>query len=1355
MNKKYSGYLFLTLFLSMISLQILQAKTHPIFKQLTTREGLSHNGVNTIVQDKMGYMWFGSLDGLNRFDGYNFKIYKSLPNDSNSISHNLVKSISLDKKGGMWIGTARGLNYFNMATNKFTRYYAGNKSGLSHDNIEMVYCDSRGRVWVATMGGGLNRFNENTNQFIQYRANENQSGNLSNDNVHWVFEDSKQRIWVGTEGGGVNLLNESNGAALFDYYQFEPKDGNYQALHCVRAIEEDDNGKIWVGTWGGGAAWLNEESGKFNYYRKRHSGITDGRVLTILSTSNGNLLLGTENGGLNQFIQSKQQFEQLGDADHLPFNLGSKNIKFIYEDQQQRIWIATSAAGVYSFQLGEPAISALSCDKLKSKDVYAIEKDDKRLWIGTNGGGLYYSNKPGGGFSDNNFQELVLESDMVHSLCVDQKQRLWAGTLGAGLYLIDWKDDKPYIQNFTIQGKASHSISYNDIRTLFCDSKGTIWVGTAGGGLDRIETDVNDKLVFYHYRYSKGNENALSNNDVRAIAEGKDGTIWVGTSLGLNRLNIKNNRFDIKKYFSGKNGISGNWINSLFADEKGLIWIGTDAGLNCLNPTTDSIKVYTEKDGLANNVVRSIRADLEGNIWISTVNGLSLLNPQLEQFYNFNEQDGLLGNEFNTNAVKQLNNGIILLGNTKGVNQLNPADALKINKVNGLHISNFKLFNQSVHAGEVVNKRVLLEKDISYTEKLHLKPNENSFSFEFAALDYSNAEKVNYQYKMEGFDKEWQQTSSQYRFATYTNLSGGDYVFRVRSNTGIPNDRISELSLNIEIEYPIWQRWWAFLFYFLVVSLIIYGILKYYRNKVRIQEELKMSERQRAQEQELILMKQRFFMNISHELKTPLTLIAGPVEHVLNDMRLSAESRSLLQLMKRNVNSLSRLISHLMDFSKQERGVLKLKVESTPVISYTEAMGDAFKFHAEQRGIEFNINCPSQEVYGWIDRDKMEKILFNLLSNAFKYTPKYGNVDLNIELESENQLIITVCDSGKGISEEDQKNLFNRFFQTEQSDAETGTGIGLSLVKELVTLHHGVIKVDSELGKGSCFEVKIPIQETAFTDLEKAKFSSTIVKEEESSEISIPSERDHITKLLVVEDNLDLCQYLKVLLSCRYEVIIANDGVEGLEKAKELMPDLILSDVMMPKMDGITFCKTIKEDVLLSHVPIILLTAKSGKENTLAGFNQGADDYVTKPFDNEILLARINALLESRKRIKDKLQQNPVIEVENGHMSQLDRNLLEKIEKIVCEQMASPTFSVEELGKQIGMSRSTLYRKIKGVTGQTAISYVRTIRLNEARKLISNGNTNIPMVAEQVGFTDIDYFRKCYKKQFKRAPEEE
>ena len=1370
--------LSISIFLFCISFSLYSKSIQPVFDQYTIRDGLSHNTVNCIIQDSLSYMWFGTMDGLNRFDGYNFKTFKSLPDDTNSLCHNLVKTICLDKEGDLWIGTARGLSLLNIENNKFTNFYANDSTGLSFNNIEMVFCDSHGFIWIATTGGGLNKYDKTTKQFTYFRADENLAGSISNDNVHWVFEDHNGIIWVGTEGGGLNRLNP--GSASFDYFQFEPKDGNYQALNCVRSIQEDYKGNIWVGTWGGGVAYLDKKKSVFRYFRGdklTDNSVSDSRVISILSASNSQIWFGTEDGGLNRFEFDSQTFEHIKMDRVSPLGLKSNNIRAIYEDRTHRIWLGSSGGGVFSFRSGNADFSSFQIFDQHSKDInnqdiYAIAGDGETLALGTNGAGLYLTRfnldeKDTIPCYDNiKFEKIVLNSHIVHALCYDSWGRLWAGTLGGGLNLIEFSDvieEEPRISNFRIHSDSQHSVSYNDIRTLYNDRFGNIWIGTAGGGLDKLVLAKRNEYYFEHYKHDPDKPSSISNNDIRAITEDDNGEIWIGTSFGLNKLEIRNGKVQFESFYSDldKAGtLSGNWINSLFVDYNGLLWIGTDAGLNSLDPKTNTITVYTENEGLVNNVIKSIKGDKQGNLWIATVNGLSMFNQQTGSFYNFYESDGLMSNEFNVGAVFSDASGHIFLGGTKGLNYFTPEGVLKQNQINGLHLTDFKMFNQSVKVGESINGRVFLEKDISLQKSIALKHNENSFSFEFAALDYSNAEKIRYQYKLEGFNKKWQKTGPTHRFATYTNIGGGDYVFKVRAITGVPGDDIHECSLALRIDYPIWFRWWSFVLYGCFIFAVIYIVRNYYRNKVKYREELKVANIQREKEQELIKLKQRFFMNISHDLKTPLTLILGPLERISQSPNLAGDLKPTFSLMKRNASRLSRLITQLMDYSKQERGALKLKVRKIDVVDFMHEVMRSFEELAQQKHIDFILDSKEDALWAWIDEEKMEKVIFNLLSNAFKYTPSGGSISLRIKLsgnENEN-LLLVVEDTGKGIHAAHHPRLFERFYQVEKNDLETGTGIGLSLVKEFVNLHHGITFIESEVGKGARFIIQIPLSETVYADeigldnsLTNKKISS-----ESSNVISKPDRDVNKAKstILIVEDNEDMLSYIEIILTEKYNVSVATNGEDGLKMALKTVPDLIVSDVMMPKMDGIDFCNQIKSNVCISHVPILLLTAKSGKENTLIGFENGADDYVEKPFDTDILLARIQSLLMNRNLIRTKLQKTPVARVSTNGLNQLDRKFLEKVEGIVLGNMALSEFSVEELGRQVGMSRATLYRKIKGLLGQSPIEYIRSIRLKEALRLIKDGNTDIINVAEMVGFKDVVYFKNCFKKLFEVMPEE-
>ena len=1368
--------LLLTLFILLYTslLPLYSKSVQPLFDQYTIKDGLSHNTVNCIVQDSLSYMWFGTMDGLNRFDGYQFKVFKSLPDNSNSLCHNLVKSICIDKDGGMWIGTARGLSYLHIASNQFTNYFANDSSNLSYNNIEMVFCDREGTLWVATMGGGLNKFDKKTRRFTQFKFDKNKKGSLSNNNVHWISEDQEGTIWVGTEGGGLNRLKSDS--TNFDFFQFEPEDGNYQALNCVRSIQEDYKGNIWVGTWGGGTAFLDKKEEQFHYFRKSknsNKGVSDSRVISILSSSNSQIWFGTEDGGLNRFLFENQTFEHIEMDQLSSFGLKSNNIRAIYEDKNHRIWLGSLGGGVFSFRSGKADFSGFKIqdrdsEEIPNQDIYAITGNSESLTIGTNGSGLYHAKiiqEDSNIACDNiEFKKIKLSNSIVHTLCYDNWGRLWAGTLGGGLNLIEFskeKDEDPKITNFNIHANSQHTVSYNDIRTLYNDRLGNLWIGTAGGGLDKLVVAKRGEFYFEHYKHNESNVLSISNNDIRAISEDKNGTIWIGTSFGLNKAIQVNGQVQFESFYSNSDEtgtLSANWINALFVDIHGILWVGTDAGLNRLDPETNKFKVYTEKNGLVNNIIKSIKGDKQGNIWIGTVNGISMYNQSTGSFYNFYESDGLLSNEFNAGAIYTNQSGQLFLGGTKGLNYFIPKNILKQNQIHALHLTDLKLFNQSVKVGETINDRVLLKRDVSLQQSIRLKYNENSFSFEFSALDYSNAEKIKYQYKLEGFNDTWQNTDASHRFATYTNLGGGNYTFRVKAITGVPNDRIPECTIDLIIDYPIWLRWWSFIVYALFSCGIIYVIIRYSRNKAMFREELNMSKIQREKEQELINLKQRFFMNMSHELKTPLTLILGPVERISKNEELTDDLKPVFTLMQRNANRLSLLINQLMDFSKQERGVLKLSVRKIEVIRFINDVTESFRELAQQKAIQLNVDTSSSNLEAWIDEEKMEKILFNLLSNAFKYTPIGGKITIKVNSHSDDFLTIEVIDTGKGIDSTHHKHLFDRFYQVDQNDSETGTGIGLSLVKEFVSLHHGSISVESKIEKGSRFTIQIPLLEKTYLN----DIKSEPIKLDRQPITSNKNKIDHNKgdkdqskpTILIVEDNNDMCSYLDMILSEPYNTLTATDGMAGLKIALKEMPDVILSDIMMPNMDGISFCNKVKNNVAICHIPVLLLTAKSGKENTLSGFKSGADDYVEKPFNTEILIARIQSLVENRNRIMQQLQKNPIAKVTANNINQLDRKFLEDIEKIAINNLTSIEFSVEELGKQVGMSRTTLYRKIKGLLDQTPIEYIRTIRLKEALKLLENGNSDITFIAESVGFKDVVYFRNCFKKLFNVTPEQ-
>jgi signal transduction histidine kinase/DNA-binding response OmpR family regulator/streptogramin lyase len=927
------------------------------------------------------------------------------------------------------------------------------------------------------------------------------------------------------------------------------------------------------------------------------------------------------------------------------------------------------------------------------------------------------------------------------------------------------------------------TLSDDKISVLYEDSFGILWIGTVAGGLNRYD---DSNAQFISYKNDPDDSTTLSHNRVYTIVEDKTGTIWIGTfGGGLNK--FKRDTEDFIHYLSdpeNRFSLSNNKIYSILEDQSGYFWIGTvGGGLNKFDRGKDIFHHYRETDGLANDVIYGILEDDHRNLWLSTNKGLSKFNINQESFKNFDWRDGLQHDEFNQGAAFKNKSGEMFFGGINGFNIFHPDSIRDYTETPEIAITDFLLLNKPVSIGfDTLWSRTILEKSISETEIIELNYDDNVFSIEFAALDFRNPEKNKYAYIMEGFNEEWTYTNADRRFATYTNLDPGEYVFRIKGSNadGIWNEKGA--SLKLIIHPPWWATWWAYVAYLLVFISVFISSTRFYLNRQRLKHQLMLEHDHAEKLEEMDHMKSRFFANISHEFRTPLTLILGPAENIVK--RISSDPVKEADLITRNSKRLLQLVNQLLDLSKLDAGKLELKTSAGNIVSFVRGISLSFESLSESKDIILKIKSNREFIEVYFDREKMIKVLTNLLSNAFKFSPEGEKVLITIEEKENNSVEIKIRNTGIGIPMKELPKLFNRFYQVDSSQTKEyeGSGIGLALTKELIELHHGTITVESkERDSGSKdfawtqFTINLPlgIMHLKNNEIVQPKIDRPASETEDEKllehEISL-EEEDYLSKktfteskvlhnetkltILVVEDNYDMRGYIKESLSENYLIEEAINGEQGVRIAMKIIPDLIISDLMMPKMDGVELTRVLKNDEITSHIPIIMLTAKSGQESRIEGLQTGADDYLTKPFDLKELQIRVDNLINIRKKLQEKfskgefLTRKPIAK----KLKSIDEKFLAKVIEIIEKHLSEEEFSIEDFSKEVGMSRHHLHKKLKAIVGKSPSQYVRSVRLHRAKELIEEGNGNISEIAYNVGFSSPAYFSRCFKKEFGYSP---
>jgi signal transduction histidine kinase/ligand-binding sensor domain-containing protein/DNA-binding response OmpR family regulator len=1383
--------------------------------EISETEGLSQNTIKSIIQDSNGFIWVGTYNGINKYDGYSM-VHYNFSNDVNSLSSNIIISLFEDKDGYIWAGTTdAGLNRIDPSTGKIEVYFDNPNAPDYVSEIDHIYQSSSGVLFIKTPNG-FKFFKVAIDGSLVFEKVMNVANNFSLlaknivpalNGKHWFFtpkrkiklhqvaineitnvpdikvqstdikafefdssypvnfiEYPKNTIWVISNRLQLLKIKLNNQLQVIDRELIPLSDNSLGFSHKnfkKLAIAVDQKQHIWVAGNGILLNYDTQTGEKLNLNSSHRKEIAIQQAQQLMIDNTNILWLGTLNHGLykmdlenNTFLNSN---EFLNNSEKQSPVFHEYPILTMCEDSKGDIWLGTQGRGGLAI--------------LKGKEIERsfLNKSNK-VWD------YNYLAKTNTQFDDEDFFE-------IKRLMNDSKNNIWVGAK-TGLSKITFKNNSETfdIQKFNDIKDKQGTLIKNSVFAIEEDRKGNIWVGYWRKGIAKITFNTqSETYTSVNYQNEFNNTNSLSNNLVRDILEDSNGDIWVGTIRGLNKL--KQDAAD-NIAFTGylndpenKNSLSNNYVLDVFQASNGLLYVGTfGGGLNQIEISNNTLnfKHYTKKEGLPSDVVYQIKEDNQGNIWMLHVREISKLNPKTGAVTYFENQDGINVSEFKDNAMLFTNSGMMLCGGVNGITFFQP-DRLSVNEIKPqLIISDFKLFNEIILPLEKRNGKVILKKGINETKKIVLPYSLNSMEFVFSSLHFSNPEKNQYKYILEGFDEKWQYSKgNERRFASYTNVPPGNYIFKVfgSNSVGVWTDEPKEIS--VLINKPWYLTTLAIFIFSLLTFAIIYSFVKIRLNQIHLKSKMDIESAVHENSEEMNQMKLQFFTNISHELRTPLTLIVGPLSQIMNGRADTKDIPKLNSIMYKNSNRLLKLINQLLDFRKAESGNLNLIVQNDELVSFVGEVFTAFEDIALEKDIKFLFLSPKKELDAWFDNDKIEKILYNLLSNAFKFTPKGKGITVSLEKEtinSEDYAIIKVIDFGIGIPKDELISIFDRFYQTrkENNAINEGSGLGLAYIKHLVEIHKGEINIQSEFHKGTTCTVTIPISKTAYSnnsiielqpqkyDFKYTKIGVDVIKENQLiPKKTIKSAKEHSKEtplLLIVEDNRELQDYLVTFFSYDYRILTANNGKEGLEQAIKNIPSVIISDLMMPEMNGIEMCKKLKTDINTSHIPILILTAKAGLENEKEGLETGADEFILKPFNIEVLKLRLDNILRTKEQWIQKFRTNSSSKSWKELSNKLDQKFIEKSINIIKKNLDNTEFSVEKFALEIGMSRSALFLKLKSITGQSTSEFIRTIRLNKAAKLIESGKYSITEVIYMVGFSDPKYFRTCFKKHFECTP---
>ncbi len=1323
------------------------------FRHINKRDGLSQNSVFCIEQDNSGFIWFGTRDGLNRYDGYKMVVYRQEDGNSAAVAGNDIRCLYFDKQyQSLWVGTSNGLSRYRSEKDDFVSYFAGSKPGqLLGGSIRSVLRDQQGRLWVGT-SRGLHLFDDKSERFQIIRREAGAAGEISSNNVKLIFEDLEGQIWIGTKNGLNRLIYHRDSTFAFEQVLNE---GMVKLSgQDIKTMAQGPDSVYWIGTHSEGLFRWDARLNKLRHYHHQkeepHS-LSHDNIRTVQVSPDGNIWVGTF-VGLNRYRPATDDFEVLLSESRDLNSLSNSSVRSVFFDHRGSMWIGTYYGGInyYDQQINRFRNLEQQLDgKGLSHGVVSSfwENDDGSLWIGTEGGGLNLLDRETGHFTyltaDNK-----LSGNNVKTL-LEARNSLWIGFFSEGLDRLDLETGS--IKNYRFQPGQPHGLLNNNVYGLLAAGK-HLWIASYGGGLACMNMETEQ---FQGFQHDPEDPESLCSDLTRVLFQDRTGQYWVGTDDGLDCF-VPDSLGPGPRF---RHFLPGSEIYALYQSKNRHIWVGTYSdGLFQIRENGEVIQQFTEAFGLPGHTIFGILEGGDGHIWLSTNNGLAKLDRRDNTFTTYNYSDGIRNLEFNFNAYYKTSSGELLFGGTKGATLFKPEDIRLNTFVPPVVFTGLKSFNQPVKVG---GDQGLLHEAINHTSSLAFSYNRASFSLSFSALDYLNPSNNNYRYRLEGLDDEWTYAKGETE-ATYTLQRPGTYLFRLRgaNNDGLWNP--VERNISIEVLPPPWRTGWAYLSYLLILALVFWGTVRF----LRLRHQLDMEALEKRQQEELHQAKLRFFTNIAHEFRTPLTLILGPLEDLVRDQLTVPVHRKLVSV-EHNAKRLLYLVNQLLNFRKLEADHERMEAAEGNVVRFLQEIYLSFQEHARSRQITYGFHTDADPVYLYFDRDKMEKVVFNLLSNAFKFTPDGGRIALRLQ-QDEHFVRITVQDSGKGVPDELQEQIFKRFYEKEATFRHSfkGTGIGLAVSRQLVRMHHGKISLESEEGKGATFTVQLPLGRAHFKDEE-------LISEFRDSEdirqyisVTKPSAEAYDTApttteagpsgdaplLLIVEDNEEVRSFIEAIFKAEYRLITAANGEEGLEKAIKAAPDLVISDVMMPKMDGITLCRKLKTDLSTSHIPVLLLTARTGLIFKLEGLETGADDYLTKPFSPKELNLRVRNLLSLRQKLREKFERITNLSPKEIAVTSADERFLEQALQIAEEQIGNADFTVEDFARALNVSRPLLFVKIKALTNLTPNNFIKDIRLKRAAQLLSQQKLSVSEVAYQVGFRDPRYFSKCFQKSFGQTP---
>ncbi|ACU05031.1 ATP-binding region ATPase domain protein [Pedobacter heparinus DSM 2366] len=1312
------------------------------FRNISVDKGLSQSTVFAIRQDTLGFIWVGTQDGLNRYDSKNFKVYRPVRGENRSLQSYYIRCLFTDHTGSLWVGGNQGISRYDYKTDSFVNYKLPRSVG------EWYICsmteDAERNIWAVSIAGDIFRLRPSEKKFIPINLNTLPKG-IRNISYIGIW---KNDLLLGTDIGLFKVSDKRNDVVQIKLGIDKP------GVNDV-FIDNDD---WWIATEGYGLLRynVNDKLSKSYVHIASKNSIIDNNIRSIDKDADGNIWLGTFKG-LSILDPVNLTFDNYYHQISQPFTIGQNSVRCIYRDRQKGMWLGTYYGGVSYYHKDDIKFNLLSQNIGKpslNDEVISVIKQDKTgdFWIGTNNKGVNRWNKSTNTISyytSNENDPNSLSSNNIKAIAFDHMGNVLIGTHKGGLNVLNSSNGR--IKRYLHDENDPSSIAGNLVYSILKDYKGRIWIGTRSG-LDLFQPEAQK---FMHVFSDKAGKRLIS-NDITCLFEDSKHRIWIGTTNGVSQFYPDNLLFGN----IGDGSLSEDIVNCITEDKKKRIWMGTRDGLSLFDEAKRSFVPFKNESIFLTGTIYGIQPDDEGNLWISTNSGLVKFNPDHRlSLQAFDESDGLQNNQFNEYSFCKANDGLLLFGGIKGISYFYPS-ALKQQPLSlRLRFTALEVFDKTVAANDETD---ILSNHIDQTKELELNPEYKQFSISFNTFNFVSSNRTHYEYKLEGIDKTWQDTEA--LKISYSNLPYGDYELYVKAIG--PNGETSPVrSLKISVLPPWYKTSWFYLLMSLLTATAGYIIYREVSERVRALHQLKLERLDKEKVRYINQVKMDFFTNVSHELRTPLTLILAPLEELIK-IPLADKVSKKLNLMSVNAKRLYSLVDQLFEFRKTEMGTRPLKVAKGDIVSFIFEIYESFKPLSEKNNIHYTYHSTEAKLSFYFDKDAMEKILFNLLSNAFKYTSPHHKVSIEL-LKKDDVVLIKIADTGIGINEEDLTKVFDRFYQVDNREMNLGSGVGLAFTKRLVELHHGQIRVESEPGRGSTFTINIPMSDEVYDqDLHAAEspvYELSIVPENEGTDLDnsfwehevLEEEtelQDKELKLLLVDDNKEILAYLQDFFDQTYQISVAFDGKMALEMLAHQQFDMIISDVMMPELDGLHFCKRVKQNINTSHIPLILLTAKTEDSQLIKGLEMGADDYVTKPFSTSLLAAKITNLLRSRKRLKEYYSTSKEIVPENIAFNAIDEEFLKQAIAIVERYLSDSEFSVDKFSREVGMSRSNLYLKLKAITGESVKDFVRRIRFKKAVELMLSKKYTLAQIAYSCGFNTPSYFSTSFKQYYGVMP---